>query len=135
MQNSSLFHTLPIHVSSDIVTICSVILQQFFLIQSCTFEQSFQYRTYISKIRKNSKTWDIRHYHQISQKLTEYQPRINSPKIRTQAKTIYQKKRLEIFRDVSVCLHKCVSTLHLAVTQSHWRKPFDTDLPVGADAC
>ena len=106
-----------------------------FLIQSCTFEQSFQYRSYISKIRKNSKTRDIRHYHQISQKLTEYQPRINSPKIRTQAKTIYQKKRLEIFRDVSVCLRKCVSTLHLAVTQSHWRKPFDTDLPVGADAC
>ena len=59
-------------------------------------------RSCISEVRKTQK--NPRHSFG-NGKLSECWPRINSSKIRTQAKTLHKEKQLEIFRVIGVCFH------------------------------
>ena len=78
-------------------------------------------RSCISEVRKTQK--NPRHSFG-NGKLSECWPRINSSKIRTQAKTLHKEKQLEIFRVIGVCFH---FTPVKAILQSY------TILPVAGD--
>ena len=70
------------------------------------------------------------HYHQISQKLTKYQQKINSPKIRAQAKTLTEKVTWNFSGHRYLFTEMCFHIMPVkAVKQSHWSKQFDTVLP------